>query len=247
MKRFLLLFSVIALTLCAGAPVWAIVQGTPHDVNVMKDTTGLEICAMCHTPHTQATTLQYPLWNRSQTAQSYQMYASKTFDMTDGATAPQGVSALCMVCHNGVLSSLVNYPGPGSTANTMYNFINNDPALQSGQSNLGLDLRGEHPISFQYNATTILEDSDNNGFPAPEAYGTGANRKAVKGTGSGIYYPLYGDNNDQFECATCHAVHHTVEYPGPAMENGKSAGTQVYFLRNDNTGSRMCTDCHTKR
>ena len=49
-------------------------------------------------------------------------------------------------------------------------------------------------------------------------------------------YPLYGPGTTaapttQFECATCHAVHDTVAYPGKQMVGGKSVGTQVFFLR----------------
>ena len=48
-------------------------------------------------------------------------------------------------------------------------------------------------------------------------------------------------------CATCHAVHDTVAYPGKQMVGGKSVGTQVLFLRRDNAESAMCADCHVNR
>jgi hypothetical protein len=173
------------------------------------------------------------------------MYASDTFDMIDLlATAPRGVSALCMVCHNGVASTLVNYPGPKSVQNTDYD-LTMTLAANTKFTMLGTGMADDHPISFTY--VPALDDvTDANGFPTAITVSTGTKtRKMVPGTGAN--YPLYGAAQDQMECATCHSVHHTAEYPGPAMDNGKSAGTQVYFLRADNSGSRMCTDCHTRR
>lgn len=243
MKKFFLALLTVALVLCAGSIAWAIVEGTPHDVNVMQDTTGLEICAMCHTPHQGPTEDRYPLWNRTDPGDSYTLYSSPTFDMTPGPGALlREPSTLCMACHNGSISQLVNYPGPGSNEDTDYNF--NSSFLQSGWSDLsGMSLTNDHPISFDYDPA--LDDAtDNNGFPAAISVGI-YGRKMVPGTGAN--YPLYGASQDWFECSTCHAVHHTAVYSGPAMAGGISAGTQVYFLRTDNASSRMCTDCHTNR
>lgn len=249
MKKVFLTFLALALVLCAGTAVWAIVEGTPHDVNVMRDGTGLEICAMCHTPH--AADAQNPLWNRSQTVPTYDMYTSDTFDMVDAtATVPGSVSALCMVCHNGVASTLVNYPGPANVnaldlGPSMMDFGTGDAALRSSFTNLGTDMANDHPISFKYDPA--LDDvTDANGFPAAILVSTGTkNRMMIPGTGAN--YPLYGAAQDRMECATCHSVHHTAAYNGPLMDNGISAGTQVFFLRTDNADSMMCTDCHTNR
>ena len=110
---------IIALIFTLGsATLWAResgqpgILGTPHDVEVITGESGLEPCAMCHTPHSG--TGQYPLWNRDQGPQTYTTYDSPSFDMNDFNTGPQEPSSLCLVCHNGVFSSLVNYPGPGT-------------------------------------------------------------------------------------------------------------------------------------
>ena len=89
MKKVLVLLCVfvavfgIATALRAGMTAPGVLN-TPHDVQVMTGETGLEPCAMCHSPH--ATGSEYPIWNRDQAAQSYQMYSSATFDMQ---TVPQ--------------------------------------------------------------------------------------------------------------------------------------------------------------
>ena len=110
----------------------------------MTGESGLEPCAMCHTPHSG--TGQYPLWNRDQGPQTYTMYNSPSFDMNDFNTGPQDPSSLCLVCHNGVFSSLVNYPGPGSHTNENYDYQMN-PTFWAM---LDTDLTNEHPISFTY-------------------------------------------------------------------------------------------------
>ncbi|MDP3297576.1 MAG: hypothetical protein Q8N09_08305 [Thermodesulfovibrionia bacterium] len=253
MKKLLSIMTVAVLIIGTAMSAWAIIEGTPHDVAVMRDLgagADIERCAMCHTPH--AGSGQYPLWNRAQGAPtSYTMYASPTFDMTETTLIDSANYATfnCMVCHNGVASTLVNYPGPGSVANTDYNF--NSTLLVNPQTNLGSDaatMLNEHPVGFTYNPA---RDDENNGFRAAQAYSTSnVNKRAIIGARGP--YPLYsetgntGDYN-QFECATCHAVHDTVDYPGKSMDVGRSAGTQVYFLRGDNSGSGMCIDCHVNR
>ena len=223
MKKLLL--AVLMLSIIAGvATVWATVIGTPHDL-------APEPCAMCHTPHSG--TGDYPLWNRNQAPQTYTVYASPSFDMGN-AVQPRSPSSLCLVCHNGVASELVNYPGPCSNPDAAYDLE------VAGCADLGLDLTNEHPISFNFNASA---DLDGNNFPNAVAIRTSpTNRYAIPGSISGTNYMLYGPagNNNWFECATCHSVHDLATYPGKGEY-------QVYFLRQDNTGSTMCLDCHAAR
>jgi len=225
MKKLLL--AVLMLSLLAGvATVWATVIGTPHDL-------APEPCAMCHTPHSG--TGAYPLWNRTQASQTYTLYNSISFDMGP-AVQPRSPSSLCLVCHNGVASELVNYPGPCSTPDPAYDIE------VAGCADLGLDLSNEHPISFNFNASL---DLDNNNFPtALQVRTTPTPRYAIPGSISGTNYFLYGNISaleyNYFECATCHSVHDLATYPGKGEY-------QVYFLRSDNTGSQMCLDCHAAR
>jgi len=225
MKKLLL--AVLMLSLLAGvATVWATVIGTPHDL-------APEPCAMCHTPHSG--TGAFPLWNRSQASQTYTLYNSISFDMGP-AVQPRSPSSLCLVCHNGIASELVNYPGPCSTPDPAYDIE------VAGCADLGLDLSNEHPISFNYNASL---DLDNNIFPtATTVRTTPSTRLAIAGAISATNYFLYGNISaseyNYFECATCHSVHDLATYPGKGEY-------QVYFLRADNTGSQMCLDCHTTR
>ena len=235
MKKFFLPLLVLVLVVGVATVVWATVIGTPHDL-------APEPCAMCHTPHSG--TGDYPLWNRTQGTQTYTPYSSGTFDMgpvdTNSANATKyGLrrpSALCLVCHNGIASELVNYPGPCSNPDAAYDIE------VSGCADLGIDLRNDHPISFNYLGGTG-KDLDNNNFPIESGHASPlGNRFAISGAISGTDYWLYnGDTvGKSFECATCHSVHDLATYPG-------KGSYQVYFLRSDNTGSQMCLDCHTAR
>lgn len=228
MKRFLLPIVGVVLAIGMATIVWATVMGTPHEL-------APEPCAMCHTPHSG--TGQYPLWNRLQILPTgaYTLYDSISFDMGP-AFQPRPPSSLCLVCHNGIASILVNYPGPCSVT---------DPAYDleiSGCADLDTNLMDDHPISFNYNHTY---DLDGNGFPpATDVSIGGRPRHAIVGT-TGTNYFLYapsaaGVDENWFECATCHSVHDTATYDG-------KGDYQVYFLRRDNTTSQMCRDCHTLR
>jgi len=258
MKKVLLLVLAISLVLGVTTVIMAGmtapgVYDTPHDVRIIAGEEGLEPCAMCHTPHSG--TGDNPLWNRSQPAQSYTPYTNITFDMQDTTawTDPGYPSNLCLVCHNGVYSSLVNYPGPGSHSGEEYDYEMN-PTFWAM---LGTDLSNDHPIGFDY-VPSKDNEQDNNGFPEPNTCitggGTAANRMWIPSTSTGRAraYPLYSDATNptdkiRFQCATCHAVHDTINYPGKQLIGGKSVGTQVFFLRNTNYESRLCADCHPNR
>jgi len=243
MKKILVLAFVFALILGIAGLALANetnpgIKNTPHDVYNMVGNSNIEPCAMCHTPHSGSG--DYPLWNRAVTGVVYDVYASVSYDMNE-EKQPQSPSSLCLACHNGVYSSLVNYPGPGSIDNANYDYEMN-PGLWAM---LGTDLTNDHPVSFTYN--TAL-DNDSNNFPAAITLGL---KQAIPGIDSTTgtpettgRYPLFGDGSTQFECATCHAVHDTVSYLGKRFVGGKSVGTQVFFLRQDNSGSKMCADCH---
>jgi hypothetical protein len=226
MKKILLPVLAISLILGLATIVWATVIGTPHDL-------APEPCAMCHSPHSG--TGDFPLWNRAQATQTYVLYNSISFDMGP-AVQPRSPSSLCLICHNGVASELVNYPGPCSSPDPAYDFE------IAGCADLGLDLSNEHPISFNYNNSL---DLDNNSFPAATTVRTvPTTRLAIVGGVSGTNYMLYGNISasqfNYFECSTCHSVHDLASYEG-------KGDYQVYFLRADNTGSQMCIDCHSLR
>ena len=95
-----LIFS-IPILVYAGATAPGI-KNTPHDVYNMTGDPDIEPCAMCHSPHSGSG--DYPIWNRMAPGVVYDMYQSPSFDMYEGKQ-PQSPSSLCLVCHNGILST----------------------------------------------------------------------------------------------------------------------------------------------
>ena len=167
------------------------ITGSSHDLR-LEVTSGpatAQICVFCHTPH-NTTAPEAPLWNRNPPAQDaggWTMYSSSTLDMTIAA-APQGVSAGCLSCHDGITAydSLINNPSALTAPGTMG--AANPLAVGSGG-----DLSNDHPISITYDTAA---DPDFNA--------------AVSGQVNGL--PLYdapggGVTFDQVECGSCHNPH----------------------------------------
>lgn len=246
MKKLLIVVLIVSILAVAGIAL-AGISNTPHDLRINKATLAVEPCAFCHTPHQGPNNVQIngvnafvPLWNRSQGTQAYTGYSSNTAQMlTNDAFALGAGTAECMVCHNGQLSELVNYPGSDSVKQANYNLA---VGAVAGWANVGTDLRNEHPVGFSYNPAF---DSENNGFPARATVG---GRRVI---GTTTYnYPLYGGavgSEESLECGSCHSVHHTFaagvgDYKSVALEL-----YQVYFLRTSNVGSAMCRACHVNR
>jgi nitrate/TMAO reductase-like tetraheme cytochrome c subunit len=225
--RYLIILLALVVVLSA-AIVDAAVVNTPHDIAYYINGQSIRyVCVNCHTPH-QGTSpaVSQLLWNRNRASNATVFYNSATFDMgSANATNAGPQTNLCLACHDGAASTLVNYPGPGSTANSNYDLAVGDI---SNWANIGTDLSQEHPVAFVYNASL---DQDNNDFPA-------ASNGIITGNRTNTPYRLY--SNDTFQCATCHSVHDTATYSG-------KGNTEVYFLRTSNASSQMCNDCHVNR
>ena len=223
MRKALAIASILVLV--AAGVALAGVGGTPHDLRgTSAVNNSQEVCAACHTPHGAVSSANGPLWNRSQAAQSYTFYSSSTFDMTVNGLGPKSLA--CLTCHNGVTSSLVNAPGPGSGAGVTWQMTN----PSNNEAIIGTDLSNDHPVGFTYDPNA---DLNNNGFPA-------VNQATNEIGTTGLYVFDENVGNDQMECATCHDVHDTVTYAG-------KGNTTVHFLRMSNAGSAMCAACHTNR
>ena len=101
----------------------AAIAGSAHDFSGG----GGNVCSGCHTPHNALASTSGPLWNAAASNGTYSMYDSPSINMVTD-TVPNGVSAACLSCHDGVLGVV----GAGSG------------------KNLGEDLTNDHPISIAY-------------------------------------------------------------------------------------------------
>lgn len=207
MKMRKIVFVGLCLALVASIPVWASISGSKHDFSAAGWNTAGELCNVCHTPHSADTSVvDAPLWDHEVTAATFGLYSSGTIDATD-IGQPNGASKLCLSCHDGTVN-LDAFGGvtPGTTA---------IPAA----AEIGIDLSGEHPVSFTYD--TILANNDGE-LNDPNT--------ATSGLGGTIREDML--ISDKMQCSSCHDVHDTASIPK--------------LLVIDNTNSDLCTTCHIK-
>ncbi len=206
-KNHILVISLVGvLTLALPSRTAGAISGTKHDLSSYGWGTD-QTCAFCHTPHNAQSSLVVPLWNRTASTVTYNLYgengASPTFKATNTITQLSASSKACMSCHDGTIA--MDTFGARVGTHKM-----------GGTSNLGTDLRNDHPVSFTYDAALATADSQ---LAVPVSAGwVDAGRKI----------PLF---NSKMECASCHSVHDNTNSP---------------FLRKNNAGSALCLSCHNK-
>ncbi|HDK35972.1 MAG TPA: hypothetical protein ENG82_03600, partial [Bacteroidetes bacterium] len=226
MKKIFVLFGALVLTFSlvwqgnSYAQFGNKVMDTPHNLRKassmgMPLTDWGGICVYCHTPHNNNTAIEAPLWNRSTPTGPYTMYSSPSIDMTI-ASSPQGVSLACLSCHDNTigLDQIINVPvsssssASGTTINacsqSCHTSSNHVAGLNFEGTNIGTDLRNDHPISVTYDPSVDPKFH-------PDSNGKVGN------------LPLYGSNHDQVECATCHNPHDETNRPFLRISNANSA------------------------
>ncbi|MFQ5723019.1 MAG: cytochrome c3 family protein [Terriglobia bacterium] len=114
---------------------------TPHNLSATGPgpvtSAEQDACIFCHTPHSSLVDI-FPLWNHELSTQVYNTYVSSTYD-AGPATPSQGVSKLCLSCHDGTvaLGQTVS-EGLIATSGTM-----------TPDAVLGIDLTNDHPLGVQ--------------------------------------------------------------------------------------------------
>lgn len=176
------------------------IQGTKHDFST-KGWGSEQICIFCHTPHNAATNAFAPLWNHAMTTATYQLYSSTVSSTFNATTSqPEGVSKLCLSCHDGTVA----IDSFGTRTGTQ---------LMTGSRNLSTDLRNDHPIGFTYDSALVTADGNGNLFGAQLVVPASAS-KVVDGV------PLF---NQKVECASCHNAHNNANGAFLRLSNAGSA------------------------
>lgn len=206
-----LLLAFVSLSIVSYSQI----SGTAHDFSTETWAPAENrMCGVCHTTHSAMNEPSAPLWNHQSTSvASYDLYTSPTFDSHGGTTIsiPGASSKLCLSCHDGTVA-LENFGG--TTTGTSYI---SSSSLIGGVS--GDDLRGEHPISFEYTDALAALDG---GLYAP----TSSN----SGLGGTIAQDMLFNN--RLECASCHDVHNKYGV--------------AHLLKMSNNNSQLCLTCHNK-
>jgi predicted CXXCH cytochrome family protein len=154
------------------------VVDTAHNLNNYPGVNipGNQVCLPCHTPHNALLAgEENVLWNHAETQETFIMYSSV-------AGQPEGVSKMCLSCHDGV-TAIDNYGGTGGTG-----------IVITGPAALGTDLSDDHPIGIEYPTDQPADYHD------PATFDPGINN------GVGVQLvPINGV--DRVECTSCHEVH----------------------------------------
>ncbi len=197
--------------------VMAEISGSDHDFRSSGWSDGM-LCEPCHTPHNGNQSVDTAhLWNHATSTATYQLYASSTLEPLTVSTLsqPGGVSKLCLSCHDGTVA-IDSFGGDiGGT------IISGTPG-ESGSRNLGLELRDDHPIGFEWHHQT----SSNCTVACHDMAGGTPYNYPVR------FYPRGGEST--IECSTCHDPHNN------SADNNK-------MLRLTMDGSALCLLCHTDK
>ncbi len=147
MKKLFVLLATLLFIMAFIPAAFAAISGTAHDLST--STSDKQLCVVCHTPHNGSIGVDAPLWNHALTAQNFTMYTSTTLDATMPADGPMpdGISKLCLSCHDGVTGILDYGDNTGSSP-------------MAGDSALGVDLTNDHPVSFVYDTALATADGD---------------------------------------------------------------------------------------
>jgi predicted CXXCH cytochrome family protein len=154
------------------------VVATKHNLSVsgpgpIKAQSETQICIFCHVPHQGGTLGQ----NRPLSVGQYTPYNSTTL-ASPAPGAPSGATRICLSCHDGTIAvGQTLGSGTLSVANTTPT-----GTLPTGPSNLGLDLRMTHPVSFVPATTPELH-------PPP------------------LLDPAKLDGQGRLQCTSCHNPH----------------------------------------
>jgi predicted CXXCH cytochrome family protein len=191
-----------------------------------------EICIFCHTPHRNGAGQvgsgdvgnDAPLWNHAVSSATYTPYTSATMNAVPGQ--PNGVSKLCLGCHDGTIA-LEAY---GKTA-TGTHFIS-DAQFGSGSKVIGTDLTNDHPISFVFDSALVAADGELNDPASSDILQITTVATPVTQSLVGNVAEKLLDKSGQVQCTSCHDAH-----------NGQGINK---LLKVNNAGSALCLTCHKK-
>jgi len=223
--------AIILIFLSSSITSAGTIVGSPHDFQGYQWNRSGEICNPCHAMH-GTKTLPAPLWDNELPTQTYIMYGQTHSPTMDAEVSgdPDGMSKICLSCHDGIVASDV-YGG-----NTFGTAILFDKDL------IGTVPSNNHPISFIYD--TALATKDGKLYdPSTRLSGLNSSTGTIDHDPSTKPSGLNGSTgtinadmlfSNRMECSSCHDVHNKYAVP------------KTKLLVKDNAGSALCLTCHNK-
>lgn len=213
---FSMLFMLVSNSAVAGT-----ITGSDHDFSGRSYTGGPngQICVVCHTPHGSDTAVtEAPLWNHTLTTATYEVYSNPGGSLDASVGQPDGVSKLCLSCHDGTIA-VDNYGSFPSDTEFML-----APKAVAADAD---SLKNDHPISFTYDTTLSTTDGALHD-PATKTITIGSGTQTKNDTLAKLML-----SNGKVQCNSCHDVH-----------NSFTATTRL--LKVTDAGSALCLACHNK-
>ena len=232
------------------------------DTRDVKADTESEICVFCHTPHGANVGAPGPLWNRELSGATYNTYNSGSLDATGEGIAldqPDGVSKLCLSCHDGTIAigNVRNRAGSGGFQASAITTTGTGPSgemapgegINTGFTRyLGTDLANDHPISLTFDSA--LADADGE-MRYPDAESHLVVRQG--GNGNTTDVPLEFDagtaTGGKVQCNSCHDPHIRSTDPAENIKFlrlnrlQKAEPTGTAFSKDNDI---ICLACHNK-
>ncbi len=213
---YLSAWTILTFTTVASAGT---IEESAHDFRTSTWTT--ELCTVCHAAHSLPEYIvdEAPLWNHVVTTGPFTMYTSPTLDASQ-SPVPDGISLLCLSCHDGTIA--LDAYGTEPTSTTYIQDVNIN-------AHIGTDLRNDHPISIVYDSALATTDGGLNDPITTTDVIIGITPDD-KGPGSIDELLLF---DTKVQCSSCHDVHNkfTVDYK---------------LLKISIEGSELCLTCHNK-
>jgi predicted CXXCH cytochrome family protein len=134
MKRLFYVLAALLFVASISTASFAEIQGSPHDISG-EDLGTSDLCIFCHVPHNPLSQSDAPLWNHSDSTQTFTFY--------DGSTGPAtGTTMQCLSCHDGV----TNIDAFGGVAGTM----DMKTKFPGTTAIIGTNLQDDHPVCVAY-------------------------------------------------------------------------------------------------
>ncbi len=239
MKNIAMLTVTLSMLMVSFSLASEGITGTAHDFKSWTWSDG-EICKPCHTPHNAiAADLTGRLWNHELSTATYTLHGNTVLQpngskidlgtTTGGQDKMDGLSRLCLSCHDGTVA-LDSFGGRTGSQKLQ------NPDAQGG-FNLGTNLNNDHPVGLSTQYDEMKAYSGHYAYQ-PLATVTAGGLRLVD---TGVALPAYVDRTGTtvtktrmvVGCTTCHDVHN-----GAGFESG--------LLRGTNSASKLCLSCHAK-